>query len=42
MLDSVVIADAKRFLADKRISMSQFVEDAITEKLRRDSEVVNA
>lgn len=42
MLSRDVLVDAKRFLADKGISMSQLVEDAITEKLRRDTEVVNA
>lgn len=42
MLSRDVLVDAKRFLADKGISMSQLVEDAVTEKLRRDTEVVNA
>jgi len=39
MLSREVLVDAKRFLADKGISMSQLVEDAVTEKLRRDTEV---
>lgn len=42
MLSRDVLVDAKRFLADKGISMSQLVEDAVTEKLRRDTEVTHA
>ncbi len=41
ILSPKAMADMKRFLADKRTPMKQFIEDAITEKLRRDTEVLH-